>query len=135
MTSEDLKKKAEWYDKVPKDSAVRREKIVRLDYALVELEKARKEEREKIEEKWKGKALVHEDVMATAIERAEKDALRERDEWWGNKIADFEKVLKAIRVCTQPIDGHTDPLSVNDCWKEVDDLVVEAKKIKESEEK
>lgn len=41
------------------------------------------------------------------------------------RINHLKGTLSAIRSCTQPIDGHTDPLSINDCWNEVDDTIVE----------
>lgn len=41
----------------------------------------------------------------------------------------LEMALDAIRLCTQPVDGHTDPLSIQDCWDEVNDYLNAIKSI------
>lgn len=38
-------------------------------------------------------------------------------------LSDLERVLAAIRLCTHPVDGHTDPKSIDDCWNEVTDAI------------
>lgn len=36
------------------------------------------------------------------------------------RIESLKSVLESIKSCTQPIDGHTDPNSLMDCWNQVD---------------
>lgn len=45
-----------------------------------------------------------------------KDRINER-------INHLKQVLHAIKVCTQPVDGHDDPESIHDCWSEVYDSI------------
>lgn len=41
-------------------------------------------------------------------------------------LEDFIRVLgliNSLRVSTQPLNEHTDPLSIDDCWNELDDML------------
>lgn len=31
----------------------------------------------------------------------------------------LKQIANSIRLCTKPIDGHTDPESIQDCWNEL----------------
>lgn len=35
----------------------------------------------------------------------------------------LHELIHSIRVCTQPLNEHTDPLSIDDCWNELDDML------------
>ena len=39
------------------------------------------------------------------------------------RIEHLEQVIQTLKSCTQPVDGHTDPGSITDCWNEVDDYI------------
>jgi len=50
----------------------------------------------------------------------------------------LDRVLNSIKLCTQPIDGHTDPNSIKDCWDEVSDTIASLKetiKFEDAEQK
>lgn len=41
------------------------------------------------------------------------------------RIEKLKQVLFSIRQNTQPVDGHTDPKSINDCWDSVGEILCE----------
>lgn len=43
------------------------------------------------------------------------------------KIERVQGLQQSIERCTQPVDGHTDPLSINDCWNWMRELLSEIK--------
>ncbi len=43
------------------------------------------------------------------------------------KIVQLQSLQKSLESCTRPIEGHTDPLSNNDCWNWMRELLAELK--------
>lgn len=43
------------------------------------------------------------------------------------KIERLQSLQKALESCTRPIEGHSDPLSINDCWNWMRELLSELK--------
>src|SRR5215467_8020396 len=43
------------------------------------------------------------------------------------RIKHLEDVLCSIKVCTQPVENHTDPKSIQDCWNEVEETIAAIK--------
>lgn len=41
------------------------------------------------------------------------------------KIKKLKENLQAIKLCTQPVDNHTDPNSISDCWNTVKETLEE----------
>lgn len=48
------------------------------------------------------------------------------------KIERLQGLQKSLELCTRPCKGHTDPLSINDCWNWMRELLNE---IKDEDEK
>lgn len=42
-----------------------------------------------------------------------------------DKIKRLQSLQSALESCTQPVRGHTDPLSINDCWNWMRELLEE----------
>lgn len=38
-------------------------------------------------------------------------------------LADCKALIRTLRLAVQPIDGHEDPDSVEDCWEELLELI------------
>jgi len=43
------------------------------------------------------------------------------------KLQTLRGALFAIKSCTQAVENHTDPKSIQDCWHMVDEIVAELK--------
>lgn len=47
-----------------------------------------------------------------------------------NKLEQLKQLLQAIKACTNHVDNHSDPNSINDCWNSVDDILSELESLK-----
>lgn len=52
-----------------------------------------------------------------------------------NKFNELKNVLDAIRTCTQPIDQHSDPKSIDDCWQSAFEFIDDLKNDQENKDK
>ena len=48
------------------------------------------------------------------------------------KIKQLQDLQKTLEGCTRPVEGHSDPSSINDCWNWMRELISE---IKDEDEK